>query len=243
MLLLKKADSIITVSESLRKKLEKRSNKPSYLIRNIPPNADVCKENCHYWNERFNIPLDSKIIVHTGNAHYRNKRLHYLIDEVFERKNLALIFLGTNKSVDKIRKMALDKGAFNIYFHEQIPRKYVPYYCSQANFGLVYTWNPFWQSYWYALPNKLIDVSLAGIPVLSTSQPELKAFIDQYQHGVTFKGNSKACRHISQANRRRQLSAWSFGQADRSLFVANSNRPLRPAPVRRGSRPRSRRPS
>ena len=52
--------------------------------------------------------------------------------------------------------------------------------------------NTNWVSYWHALPNKLIDVSLSGLPVLSTEQPELKRFIDENGNGITFKGNSQA---------------------------------------------------
>lgn len=191
MKLLKKAEAIFTVSESLRLKLARRSGRPSILLRNIPPNSTICHENCRYWHEHFKLKADVKVIIHTGNAHYSDKRLIFLIDEMSHRKNLALVFLGTNVSLDKIMAMAKKKGVFNIYFHEQIPRKFITYYCSQANFGLVYTWNKIWLSYWFALPNKMIDVSLAGIPVLSTSQPELKKFIDEYGHGVTFNGDSR----------------------------------------------------
>lgn len=191
MKVLKCASALITVSESLRKKLESRSGKTSILVRNIPPNSSVCKGNCTYWHDKFQLSPDCKVIVHTGNAHYSIKRLLFLIDEISKRKNLALVFLGSNASIEKIRLMAKSKGVLNIFYHEQIPRKYITYYCSQANFGLVYTWNKLWLSYWYALPNKLIDVSLAGIPVLSTNQPELKGFIDEHKHGITFKGDSK----------------------------------------------------
>lgn len=191
MKLLKCASALITVSESLRKKLESRSGKTSILVRNIPPNSSICKGDCNYWHEKFQLPADIKVLVHTGNAHYSDKRLNFLIDEISKRKNLALVFLGSNSSIEKIKDLAKSKGVQNIFYHEQIPRKYVTYYCSQANFGLVYTWNKLWLSYWYALPNKLIDVSLAGIPVLSTNQPELKGFIDEHKHGVTFNGDCK----------------------------------------------------
>jgi glycosyltransferase involved in cell wall biosynthesis len=188
---LKKADAIITVSNALLNKLKKRSGKPALLLRNIPPNSKTCKQHCHYWHDLYKLPLDTKIVVHTGNAHYSTKRIHFLFDEFKKRKNLALVFLGTNKSIDNLKQICTRKGISNIYFHEQIPRKFVTYYCSQANIGLVYTWNKIWISYWYALPNKLIDVSLSGIPVLSTNQPELAHFIDTYQHGVTFDGTSQ----------------------------------------------------
>lgn len=191
MKLLRCVSALITVSESLRKKLESRSGRTSILVRNIPPNSSICKGDCTYWHDKFQLSPDCKVIVHTGNAHYSVKRLNFLIDEVSKRKNLALVFLGSNSSIEKIKHIAKSKGVQNIYYHEQIPRKYVTYYCSQANFGLVYTWNKLWLSYWYALPNKLIDVSLAGIPVLSTSQPELKGFIDEHKHGITFNGDCK----------------------------------------------------
>lgn len=187
----KYVDAVITVSENLRQRLEKSSGKPAFLIRNIPPNATICKENCNYWHEHFKLEKNCKVLIHTGNAHYSNKRIKWLLKAVSKYEDLALIFLGSNTSLIEIENKAKKRSFSNVYFHEQIPRKYITFYCSQANFGLVYTWNRFWKSYWYALPNKLIDVSLAGLPVLATNQPELKNFVDRFKNGITFSGNNE----------------------------------------------------
>lgn len=184
-------DAIITVSATLRKKLAKRSGRPAYLLRNIPPNWDICKENCTYWQEQFGLDNNVKTFIHTGNAYFSLQRRQILLNAFKDRKDLALIFLGSNPSLEEIKANVSDQGINNVYFHEQVPRKYVTYYCSQADFGLVYTWNKKWASYWNALPNKLIDVSLSGIPVLSTAQPELKGFIDENRNGETFDGDSE----------------------------------------------------
>ena len=123
---------------------------------------------------------------------FSNRRLRFILDIMSERKNLAMVFLGSNESVQEIKKVIQKNGLSNVFTHKQIPRKNVTYYCSQADFGLVYTWNRLWPSYWNAMPNKLMDVSLAGIPVLATSQPELRRFIQEYNNGVTFSGTMKS---------------------------------------------------
>ncbi len=187
---LKRCDALITVSQTLQERLAKRSSKPCYLLRNIPPNYDRCVSNCTYWHDTFGLDEKTKVIIHTGNAHYSIKRLHFLF-EVISDRNLALVFLGSNSSLQRLEKFAEENSYKNIYFHEQVPRKYVTYYCSQANFGLVFLWKRFWKSYWYALPNKMIDVSLSGIPVLTTGQPELKKFVEKQGNGISFRGDSK----------------------------------------------------
>ena len=188
---LKKADAIITVSETLKRKLERRSHRPTFLVRNIPPNSNRCVESCHYWHKKFNLPLKVKVFVHTGNAYFSIRRRDLLFEVMKGMEDLALVFLGSNNSINEMKSIVENQNINNILFHPQIPRKEVTYYCSQANFGLVYTWNPFWRSYWYAMPNKLMDVSLAGIPVLATAQPEIKHFIQKHGNGVLFKGWTK----------------------------------------------------
>jgi glycosyltransferase involved in cell wall biosynthesis len=189
---LKKADYIITVSTSLKDFLVNKSGRPGIVLRNLPPVINKCVDNCNYWHQKFNLPPDKKIVIHTGNAHFSNERLLFLLECIDEDPNLALVFLGSNKSVDEIKNVVEINDFKDTFFHENVDRAHITHYCSQADIGLVYTWNKKWKSYWYALPNKMMDVSLSGIPVLSTEQPELKKFINIFRHGVTFNGDSKS---------------------------------------------------
>ena len=189
---LKKADYIITVSTALKDLLVEKGGNPGIVLRNLPPNIDKCIGDCNYWHKKFNISPDKKIVIHTGNAHFSHKRLMFLLECIDEDPRLAMVFLGSNKSLDEIKIIVKSSGFNDTYFHENVERADITYYCSQADIGLVYTWNKKWKSYWFALPNKMMDVSMAGIPVLSTEQPELKNFIDEFRHGITFNGDDKS---------------------------------------------------
>ena len=187
-----KANKIITVSNALKDLLIKKSGRPGIVLRNLPPLTERCQTNCDYWHRNFNVSSDKKIIIHTGNAHFSTKRQLFLLECIHEDPRLAMVFLGSNNSLEDIKLTVAKRNFKDIFFHEQVKRSEITYYCSQADIGLVYTWNKKWKSYWNALPNKMMDVSLAGIPVLSTEQPELKNFINEFHHGITFNGDSKS---------------------------------------------------
>ena len=42
-------------------------------------------------------------------------------------------------------------------------------------------------NYLYNLPNKIFDYMHAGVPIMATPIPEVKAIIEQYQCGICFK--------------------------------------------------------
>jgi len=189
---LNKADHIITVSQTLLDLLVKRSGKPGILLRNLPPTTQKCTGTCNYWHKKFNLTPETKIIIHTGTAQFSGYRRTFLLECVEEDPNLALVFLGSSRTTEEMKSVVEEKKLKSTFFHDSVNRSEITYYCSQADIGLVYTWNKKWTSYWYALPNKMMDVSLSGIPVLSTEQPELKKFIDEFQHGITFNGEEKS---------------------------------------------------
>jgi len=60
-----------------------------------------------------------------------------------------------------------------------------------ADFGIVYTWQPNWKSHWFSLPNRILEYTLAQLPIVSTAQPEFIKISEKYNHLVLFNGNSK----------------------------------------------------
>ena len=55
-------------------------------------------------------------------------------------------------------------------------------YTASADIGLALIEN-ISISYYYALPNKLFEYIMAGVPILSSNLPQMKKVIDDYQVG------------------------------------------------------------
>ncbi|MEQ9063543.1 MAG: glycosyltransferase [Vicingaceae bacterium] len=185
-------DALITVSESIIEEFKKRlpSNVPTELIRNMPSVVKRAQKGQKYFHDHFDLPHLAKLIIHTGNTFFSEERYRWLSRLLEENENYYLVFLGSQASIDALKKMQKAEGlSSRILFHPQVPRDQITFYCSMADIGLVYTWNPKWKSYWFAAPNKLMDVALAGLPLLTTSQPELKRFIEINKNGCFFDGD------------------------------------------------------
>lgn len=184
-------DHVISVSQPICDKFETRYCKQWHLIRNMPDKIKLAKRNDRYFNTKYNIPNNHKIIVHTGNTHFNLDRFETLTKTINHFKNISLIFLGSQTSIVPMKKFIKENNIKSVYFHENIPRSEITYYCSQADIGLVYFWNPEWESYDFAMPNKLLDTSLAGLPIISTNQTGLRLFSEKHKHMVLFSGDDK----------------------------------------------------
>lgn len=190
--LLKETDGLISVSQSICDLFEKRlkSRIKPVLIRNMPSEVKLAPPNEKYFQQHFSLPTESKIIIHTGNMHFSKKRYHFLSDAIEQFEDVYMVFIGSMGSNAEMKAYHEQNGlSKKILFHSQVPREEITYYCSMADIGLVYTWNPKWKSYWYAMPNKLMDAALAGLPMLTTSQPELARFIEDNGNGISFNGD------------------------------------------------------
>ena len=187
---IKLVDDVISVSPQICEKFEVKFQKNVYLVRNMPNKIKITERNNNYFNKKFNINIKNKIIIHTGNTHFTLKRFITLSELINSYKDISLVFLGSQKSIIPFNEYVQNNKLKNIYFHENVPRDEITHYCSQADIGLVYFWNPEWESYDFASPNKLFDTSLSGLPVISTNQTALKNFADDHGHMTLFNGNS-----------------------------------------------------
>ena len=199
-----KADYVISVSQSICDELERKFSlaNPSVLLRNIPKIQGIEKSGKKYFHEKYGLSPEDKVIIHTGNAFFSLDRLALLVRLVREHSEAYIVFLGSRKSIDRfkpyVKKMQVEN---KIFFHSKVAKDEVTRYCSMADIGLVFVWKPQWISYWFSFPNKLFDVSLAGLPSLATAQPEFERFNREHGHMVTFDGNSyealnKAYNHL-----------------------------------------------
>ena len=187
---LKYADDIISVSQSICNKFKDLTSKKAILIRNIPPNSNKAQKGERYFNQKFNIPMDSKIIIHTGNTHFNIKRFSVLCDITKNHStNIHVVFIGSLNSINVLKPYVKKNNLKHIHFHKGVPRDELTFYCSQADIGLVYFWNPVWESYNLAIPNKLMDTTLAGLPILATDQLELNLFNQKHRHMAMFNGD------------------------------------------------------
>lgn len=183
-------NSILTVSETLSiemKKQFKLSDQPK-VVKNIPEAITI--EPNTYFRDLYQLNEKSTIIIHSGNIYHSKKRIKNLLSvfKALQKENVHLVFIGDSEKLKSISEHTKEE---NIHFHHYPNRKELYSIIQSADFGLVYTWQPNWKSHWFSLPNRILEYTLAQLPIISTSQPEFIKISQKYNHLILFNGNSK----------------------------------------------------
>jgi glycosyltransferase involved in cell wall biosynthesis len=183
---IKKADALITVNESIRNDLlfhfDLKIN--SVSIRNLPLNQKVNLKN--NLREKFGLDVNAKILIYIGsNIYPKSINIEQVISEFANKENVYMIFICSfNWGKIEVEKFAKSIRVNNLFFHEKIPLKDINDYLSQADVGIVSSWNKKDLSYWYGLDNKLFEYMMAEIPILATKQPEYINIVEKYGIGI-----------------------------------------------------------
>jgi len=107
----------------------------------------------------------------------------------FLRTDAKLIIAGTGDVFDTIRQFASDqKVGARVVFLGQLPFGELPPITMIADLGLSIE-KDVSLNYHFALPNKFMDYIQAGVPVLISPFPEMKAVLDKYFIGETIENH------------------------------------------------------
>lgn len=176
------ADKVIVVSESIGEDYVKMYDieKP-YLVMNCP----VFKryEDSGYFREKFEIPKEHIIFVYVG-VYKQGRGLERLV-EVFREaskmnKKISLVILSWGDGIEELKESIKDDK--NIFWHDKAPVDTYMEYVSSADWGVLFFEN-LTKNNNYALPNKLFDYVMGGLPVLASNLKEITKFINRNKVG------------------------------------------------------------
>ena len=200
---LPKAHRIFTVGDEIATYLEQSYGleRPIVLYNSPPVTAS-------YWPEhwapnrsrslRVDIGVNQQelICIYTGNVAYGRGcedvilGLSRLRDSAkFEGVPLPH-FVMVGRVVDKVREAMLDLARSHkveelVHFVDPVPAHSVVDYISTADISIIPV-QPKALSYEYAMPNKLFEALLAGLPILGSNLTEMGPFIRENRVGRTF---------------------------------------------------------
>ncbi len=180
-LLWKFVDALIVVSPSINAWYQdKIGPKSSAIILNSPliSTKPLCESD--YLRTKFSIPSDKKIFIYVGIL--GPGRGIDLVTQAFTHPTITshIVFLGYGDLTNELRILAADH--FNIHIHDAVPHEDVVPIVQSADFGLCMVQNVSLSDY-YCLPNKLFEYCFAGIPVLASDFPDIRAILSEYRIG------------------------------------------------------------
>ena len=182
--IMKRANAIITVNESIASIMKKNNIKDDiFVIRNIP---EVSEPNSEYTRGYYQFPESKYIIISVGSIS-RGRGVEQLIRSMENvSHNIGLVLLGGEKIykeriLNMIEKYNLED---RIELIDPVSPDEVINVCRLADVGIVATENISLNDY-YSLPNKIFQYIHAGLPVLCSNLPEMEKIIDDYHVGLT----------------------------------------------------------
>lgn len=181
-LLIRFVDHTLVVSDSIAAWYrEKYKGRPVTVVKNMPRNelASLPDPGPSRFRDRFNI--GSGIVFLYQGALIRGRGIELLLS-AFSKIDGGkhIVFMGYGSYEQEIKDFAATHK--NIHFHEAVRPDEVMRYTAAADVGICLIENTC-LSYYYSLPNKLYEYTLAGVPVIVSQFPEMSKLVDEFENG------------------------------------------------------------
>jgi len=182
----RKPDAVIAVNSSVARMYEEEYQRAVTVIRNVPfrKEARAAADRAVY-----GIEAGEKVILYQGAVNV-DRGLEEAIQAMkFLRTDAKLVIAGTGDVFESIKQFAKDqKVGGKVIFLGQVPFQDLHPITLMADLGLSIE-KDVSLNYHYALPNKFMDYIQAGVPVLISPFPEMKAIVDRYFIGETIENH------------------------------------------------------
>ncbi|MFW3344170.1 glycosyltransferase family 4 protein [Aliarcobacter butzleri] len=179
--LIKKCDLIFVVSENIADWYAKEYDiQRPIVVKNAPKLIESKKTN--HFRKNLSIKDESIIVLYQGGLS-KGRGVDLLL-EAFKKRDddkVVIVFMGYGQLEEEIKNASKEKN--NIFFHPAVAPEVVLEYTSSADIGISFIENTC-LSYYYCLPNKLFEYSMAGLPVIVSNMKEMRELVEKYNMGI-----------------------------------------------------------
>lgn len=179
--LISAVDKMITVNESLQNYFNGKYKVNSEVVYNVPYLESA--ENDVSIRKTLNLDETDKIILYQGTFN-DGRGLKQLIETFsFLPANYHLVLIGFGVLENNLKKQAADLNLNNIHFMGKVNYQDLHSFTMTADLGILLL-ESVNLSKKLASANKIFEYMKAGLPFLSTNQPEIKKIVDFCNCGV-----------------------------------------------------------
>ena len=176
-----KVDLVLTTGEMDSEFIEKFYGiKNTPVIRNIPllqtPSAKID------FRKLYNIPDDKLILLYQG-VLLEGRGVPMIMRTMVKLTKTVLVILGDGEQKNNFQKLAQQLNiSERVFYTGTIGQRELINYTAGGDVGLSLIEN-ISVSYYHALPNKLFEYIMAGLPVLCSDLPQMKKIVEEYKVG------------------------------------------------------------
>ncbi len=153
---------------------------PYHTVMNLPPLNKAAKTN--FLREHYALPSETRIILYQG-ALMEGRGIEELMAAVPLLENAVLCILGSGTKEQFFKNKVYDLGLDSqILFFEEVPYSELPAITASADIGTA-LFQSISLSYQLALPNKLFEYIMAGLPVIASDLPAMRKIYEEFNFG------------------------------------------------------------
>lgn len=154
---------------------------PPHILLNTPPLRERVVSN--YLRETFSISNADRVALYQGVVHHGRGIVPFL-DAMDSLPDVHLCVVGDGPARTQLQQQARERGlSARVHWHDAVPYDALHTITCSADVGLCLI-EPISESYRYALPNKLFEYMMAGLPVLATDLPALHEQLVRIPAGI-----------------------------------------------------------
>lgn len=170
---------VITVNESIARELARRYGLDKVEVILNADRASEVPPRTHLFHDTFQLAAERKVLLFQGGLS-AGRNLAILIDAMGLVRNpsVALVILGDGVLLSQLRGRVKARGLEGrVFFHKAVPQSELLRFTAAGDAGVIPYQATCMNNYW-CTPNKLFEFIAAGLPILASDLPELRAFVE-----------------------------------------------------------------
>jgi glycosyltransferase involved in cell wall biosynthesis len=188
-LMLPRLGRIITVSDSIAAVYSKKYRIHVETIRNVPEKISAGHS---FPRSHYGLPSGKKLVILQGSGINRDRGAEEAVESMKLVKDAVLVIAGDGDILPQLREQVIKwRLKEKVVFVPPLPYSELMHLTGLCDAGLSLDRDTN-LNYRYSLPNKLFDYITAGIPVVASPLPEVRAIVEKYKIGLIIFDHSPA---------------------------------------------------
>ncbi|MDX1438693.1 MAG: glycosyltransferase [Rubricoccaceae bacterium] len=176
---IKETDLVLTVNQSIAEQLAHLYRiRPPVVVRNIPPSQQI--PTTKRLRERLGIDTITRIALYQGGLR-RGRGIEVLIRAARQIPEAAFVVVGSGPLLNELRHLSSD--ASNVHFIPHIAPFELLSFTASADLG-IHLMEDTCLNHRLALPNKIFEYLMAGLPVVASDLPEIAKVVKGFDTGL-----------------------------------------------------------